>query len=186
MPSQVPDDRVKLRAETKRGGSLRDRAGANGKFLGLGALGTPIVGRKRNTPKARGGLIKLDADRAFVILAFAYDHDGTSNFFAGFHISDAQAIAVRNHLLHQNKRAMGIDDLSYSFLGKRKTGNLFTRYDDVNSEEQSLAAARDGGFSGLCWERLHDGHSFKRSIGGKRRSFSADWFDRVQSVVLAT
>jgi hypothetical protein len=162
-------DRVKLPAEAMRGGLLGDRAGANGKFLGLGALGTPIVGRKRNTPKARGWLIKLDADRAFVILAFADDHDGASNFFAGFHISDTQAIAVRNHLLHQNKRAMGIDDLSYSFLGKRKTGNLFTRYDDVNSEEQSLAAACGGGFGGFYWEKLHDGHSFKKNIGGKEK-----------------
>src|SRR5689334_16247843 len=71
---------------------------------------------------------------------------------------------------------MGIDDLSYSFLGKRKTGNLFTRYDDVNSEEQSLAAACDGGFSGFYWERLHDGHSFKKNIGGRRRRFSAHCF----------
>ncbi len=79
---------------------------------------------------------------------------------------------------------MGIDDLSYSFLGKRKTGNLFTRYDDVNSEEQSLAAACGGGFGGFYWERLHDGHSFKKNIGGRRRSFSAHCFHRIQSAVL--
>jgi len=54
--------------------------------------------------KSGGRLIKLDSDPAFVILVFANDRDGTSNFFTGFHISDPQVITVRNHPLHQNKR----------------------------------------------------------------------------------
>jgi hypothetical protein len=147
---------VKLRAETNLGGSLRDRVWAQSRFLSLGAPWIPIVGRKRYTPKARGWLIKLDADPAFVIMAFANDHDGTSNFLAGFHISDPQVITVRNHLLYQNKRAMGVNDLSYGFLGKRNTGNLLTQHDDANGQEQPLAAAYGGGFTGFCWERLQD------------------------------
>jgi hypothetical protein len=91
-----------------------------------------------------------------VILAFANNHDGTSNFFTGFHISDPQVITVRNHLLHQDKRAMGVDDLSYGFLGERKTGNLLTQHDDVNSQEQPLAAAYGGGPTSFCWQRLQD------------------------------
>ena len=147
---------VKLRAETKRGGSLRDRVWAQSRFLSLGAPWSPIVGRKRYTPKARGWLIKLDADPAFVILAFANDHDGTSNFFTGFHISEPKVVAVRNHLLQQDKRAMGVDDLSYGFLGKRKAGNLLTQHDDANSQEQPLAAAYSGGPTSSCWQRLQD------------------------------
>ncbi len=147
---------VKLRAETKRGGSLRDRARAKSKFLSLRALWSPIVGRKGYAPKARGWRIKLDADPACVILAFANDHDGTINFFTGFHISDPQVITVRNHLLHQHERAMGVNNLSYGFLGKRKTGNLLTQHDDANSQEQPLAAAYGGGPTSFCWQRLQD------------------------------
>jgi len=147
---------VKLRAETKRGGSLRDRVRAKSGFLSLRALWGPIVGRKRYTPKARGWLIKLDADSAFVILAFTNDHNGTSNFFTGFHISEPKVVTVRNHLLYQNKCAMGVNDLSYGFLGKRKAGHLLAQHDDANSQEQSLAATYSGGLTSSCWQRLQD------------------------------
>jgi len=147
---------VKLRAETKLGESLRDRVWAKSRFLSLGAPWSPIVGRKRYTPKARGWLIKLDADPAFVILAFAKDHDGTSNFFTGFHISEPKVVAVRNHLLQQDKRAMGVDDLRYGFVGKRKAGNLWTQHDEANRQEQPLAAAYSGGPTSSCWQRLQD------------------------------
>ena len=147
---------VKLRAETKRGGSLRDRVWAQSRFFSLGAPWSPIVGRKRYTPKARGWLIKLDADPAFVILAFANNHNGTRNFFTGFHISEPKVVTVRNHLLQQDKRAMGVDDLSYGFLGKRKAGNLLTQHDDAHSQEQPLAAAYGGGLANFCWQRFQD------------------------------
>jgi hypothetical protein len=39
---------------------------------------------RRDTPKARGRLIKLDSDPAFVILVFANDHDGTSKLLRRF------------------------------------------------------------------------------------------------------
>jgi len=147
---------VKLCAETKREGLLHYRPRAKSKFLSLRAPWSPIVWRKRDPPKTRGWLIKLESNPAFVILAFANDHDGTSHFFTGFHISDLQVITVRNHLLHQNKRAMGVNDLSYGFLGKGKTGNLFTQHEDVHSQEQPLAAAYSGGPTNFCWQRLQD------------------------------
>ena len=147
---------VKLRAETKRRGSLRDRVRAKSRLLSLRALWSPIVGRKRYTPKARGWIIKLDTDPAFVILSFANDHNGTSNFFTGFHISEPKVVTVRNHLLQQDKRAMGVDDLSYGFLGKGKTGNLLTQHDDPHGQEQPLAAAYGGGPTSFCWQRIQD------------------------------
>ena len=81
---------------------------------------------------------------------------GTSNFFTGFHISEPKVVTVRNHLLQQDKSAMGVDDLSYGVLGKRKAGNLLTQHDDANSQEQSLAATYGGGPGSFCWQRLQD------------------------------
>jgi hypothetical protein len=79
---------------------LGDGAGAKSYFFGFWTLGSPIVGRERHAPEAKGWQVKLQADGGFVISPLTNIYDGTSYFLAGSDIFDMQVITSRNNVLH--------------------------------------------------------------------------------------
>jgi hypothetical protein len=124
--------------------------------FGFGTPRSPVIGRERDAPEARRGLIELDAYARFALLKFTDVNDTAIYFVPRLYVSKAQTVANRNHLLQEYERSMRVYDLRYGLLREGGARCLLPGDNDMDGQEKPLTAAKIAGFERFGLGRIQN------------------------------